>query len=797
MAVTRLGKRMGDTVTLFLKGGSGQPYRDEATDLRLLPALYPSLARMLRGGRPVAVLCVEVLGLTRLEKLFGRSTHSRVVTTVGGALKESAGRFLRREDLAAIGFGGSNDFMVFLSPPRDSQQFDGEQLAGVSRRVEEHVASAVERMLGDIGHPRALQVRSGYSIITSRDGETVQATVYDAVQRARGLARDQDWLVKHTMQQDVADIIQTGSISTVYQPIASLVDGQTIAYEALTRGPAGSQFEFPDRLFNVAEEAGLLYPLERLCRRSAIHYAVTMPITARLFVNISPQILEDPEFAAGVTRDMLETEGIAPSRVVLEITERHAIKDFEIFKVALEHYRRQGFSIAVDDAGAGHSSLRVVAALRPEVIKIDLSLVRDIDRDRAKHALVSALVTFAKRIDALVLAEGIETEAELNTLIEIGVPFGQGFLLGRPKPTFTTLEPQLVISIRKQIEIRDRHAAGQTISVGDIVKPVPTLSVTEKSSVAERLLQREATLQSLVVVDGNRPVGLLTREKFFAKLGSQYGYAVFGSRPIREAMNASPLLVQHDEPLEVVSRKAVHRREADAYDEILVVENDQLVGVVSVLDLLDLTSRRQVSSAKYSNPLSGLPGNVLIQTETERRLALPLPFVFCHVDLNQFKQYNDSHGFSAGDAIILLLAKVLQETVQTPETRGDFVGHIGGDDFVIITAPERIVEVGCQVVDRFSKQTRHIKPSPRDQAPPIDEPVTVSVAAITCTGDLSFDDVSETAFKAKKLAKASRGNMFVLNFETVPLGNPMSKKRLPRLRPTKTGETLETEALTA
>jgi len=135
---------------------------------------------------------------------------------------------------------------------------------------------------------------------------------------------------------------------------------------------------------------------------------------------------------------------------VLEITEKQAITDFDLFKRTLLHYYRQGFKVAIDNAGAGHNSLRAVTEARPHFINLDMALVRDIDRDRAKNALVSAIVIFANRIDARVVAEGIGTVDELAALIEIGVDFGQGFLLGQPSSGFVDPEPEIVAFIRER-----------------------------------------------------------------------------------------------------------------------------------------------------------------------------------------------------------------------------------------------------------------------------------------------------------------------------------------------------------
>jgi EAL domain-containing protein (putative c-di-GMP-specific phosphodiesterase class I) len=210
---------------------------------------------------------------------------------------------------------------------------------------------------------------------------------------------------------DFDRLLKEGRIRTLFQPIVSLSDGGVFGYEALSRGPIGTRLESADALFSTAAERGVAAQLERICRFRAIANASGIPPGCYLFLNISPRVFEERNEA--LSRDVVGQNRLAQERIVLEITEKQAIDDFDLFKRTLQHYHRQGFKVAIDDAGAGHNSLRAVTEVRPHFIKLDMALVRDIDRDRAKNALVSAIIIFARRIDAKVLAEGIETVEEL------------------------------------------------------------------------------------------------------------------------------------------------------------------------------------------------------------------------------------------------------------------------------------------------------------------------------------------------------------------------------------------------
>ncbi|WP_187273831.1 EAL domain-containing protein [Paenibacillus sp. N3.4] len=160
------------------------------------------------------------------------------------------------------------------------------------------------------------------------------------------------------------DMIEHQLIYSVYQPIVSLQDGQVLGYEALTRGPKGSPFHSPLAMFEFAEQLGELYALEKLAREKAIQGSILEHTQQLLFINISSQVLYDPGFVPGKTLEILQKYNLRPSNVVFEITERSSIEDFTLAQKILEHYRKQGYRIAIDDAGAGYSSLQAIAELQ-------------------------------------------------------------------------------------------------------------------------------------------------------------------------------------------------------------------------------------------------------------------------------------------------------------------------------------------------------------------------------------------------------------------------------------------------
>ena len=230
------------------------------------------------------------------------------------------------------------------------------------------------------------------------------------------------------------DAIQRREIHPVFQPVFDLATGEMIGMEALSRGPRGSEFESGETLFSLAERTELLVPLERVCRQRSLEAVAGTNGERQIFMNLSPAAASDPEFLGPLFLEQVGSFGLAPERIVLEITERtYAIYE-RLFREVLSQFRSQNFRIAVDDVGTGYSSLSSLAEIEPDYLKFDNVFVRGIDRHRTKQDLLEALLSFARKMHTRVIAEGIETREELRVLQSLGVPYGQGFLLARPVP---------------------------------------------------------------------------------------------------------------------------------------------------------------------------------------------------------------------------------------------------------------------------------------------------------------------------------------------------------------------------
>ncbi|MBW5449106.1 EAL domain-containing protein [Cohnella sp. CFH 77786] len=336
---------------------------------------------------------------------------------------------------------GSHLWMIADIP--DSWIGSSERYAeGLARRIRELMQAETEAFFGSHSVAGTGRDHMGYgaAVVTGSLGRTYKEQLYEAFLAAASRLHGWGRTETDTKQGiEMERILRDGDIRSAYQPLFHLRGGCLFGYEALTRCPPGSPFEGPLPLFRFAEREGYAFALDRLAREKAIRSCPSLGTEQKIFINVNSGIMKDPHFVSGQTRQWLAARGLKPEQVVLELTERDSIDDFEEAKMMLDHYRNQGYKIAIDDAGAGYSSLQAIVELKPDFIKLDKSLVQNADRDEMKLQMLRTFVRFAKRMKILTVAEGIETPEELHLVRKMGIDYGQGYLIGRPseKPVLT------------------------------------------------------------------------------------------------------------------------------------------------------------------------------------------------------------------------------------------------------------------------------------------------------------------------------------------------------------------------
>ena len=228
-----------------------------------------------------------------------------------------------------------------------------------------------------------------------------------------------------------------GRITSHFQRIVHVGDtSQVFAHEALLRGKGrnGEQLE-PLSILQRAREAGLLQQIDLAACRCAIREAANLPPSVTVFVNFSPAMMDDAEACLRTTVAAIDSAGLAPERFVFEVIEADRIQDAERLKDVLDRYRRDGFRVALDDLGAGWSTLNLVHRLRPDFIKLDRELIREVHEDRVKDLIASKLLEIGHGLGIRTIVEGVENPEELQWARARGADFVQGFLIARPGPS--------------------------------------------------------------------------------------------------------------------------------------------------------------------------------------------------------------------------------------------------------------------------------------------------------------------------------------------------------------------------
>ncbi|WP_244222353.1 EAL domain-containing protein, partial [Corallococcus praedator] len=257
-----------------------------------------------------------------------------------------------------------------------------------------------------------------------------------------------DSLQRFTMLQQsgwLVDMLAESRLTSFFQPIVHAQDTSLIfAHEALMRGrDRDGALVSPARMFDTAREADLLFQLDLAARTTAIREAVRHQLRTHLFINFTPTAIYDPAFCLRSTVAAIHEAGIPAEHVVFEIIESDRAANAEHLRAIVDFYRNAGFKVALDDLGAGYSSLNLIHQLRPEYMKLDMELVRGVHADPYKASIVQKLLEIASQLGIQTVAEGIETPEELSWVRRHGVDFVQGYLIAKPSGVPAVVTPRL------------------------------------------------------------------------------------------------------------------------------------------------------------------------------------------------------------------------------------------------------------------------------------------------------------------------------------------------------------------
>lgn len=522
-------------------------------------------------------------------------------------------------------------------------------------------------------------------------------------------------------------LIDARAVCALFQPIVDLNDGLVVAYEALCRPMPNIGFKGADDMFETAGHCEMLWDLEEVARERAIEAAANWPRDVRLFLNVSPEVFSDERFPA-ILEQLAAKAGIAADRIVLEITERAESHFGSRLISNVAAARQLGFSIAVDDAGAGTSGLNRMMQIRPQWVKLDRALVSGIDKDPFKQNLVRFFIHFARMSGVSIVAEGIEHGEELATLIGLGVRFGQGYYLAKPGDRASTVDPMVTAEIRERWAAVDAHVPPEPREMPMIRLTRPIMSVDgSRHQIAElaATLANHPEHTGIVVTEGRRLVGWADRE---AVINASFGADALS--PITAVTRPTVCALTPDATVQDALQLVCTREDHDLSQPLIIASGSNIHGVVPMRDLLRAAATDVRPSSSVRAAITGLPARVSADQHIEEMIARgkdaalrlsPKYHGDCaFVDIRRFADYNSVFGYEMGDRLI----RSLSEELNTHVIRGNsdiFLSHLGDDRF-LVTARSGLLEPRLnaliQAFERLSPSLTdadvidHISPQP-------------------------------------------------------------------------------------
>jgi len=500
-----------------------------------------------------------------------------------------------------------------------------------------------------------------------------------------------------------------------FQPIVSLRDGRVFGYETLIRGPKGAAIRRPGQMFRVADKARLVAWFDLACLDVCLKTAAEHRLKHPQFVNMDAEglyALAREERSIGLR---VSDHGFSPADIVIEITERQTVGDFPRLIEDIQQIREQGFRIAIDDAGAGYSSLRAVSELKPEFVKIDRDIVKNVDVAGERRSLLKAIAQYAHQSGATVIAEGAETAEEVSTLIDLGIPYCQGYFLGKPADSLRGTPRPVREFIQECVEIREQRSAGQEIRMRQIARPGLLMDGGAPLSEAARRFAKSPGLTSIAVLEDDRVTGLLQRSQI------EHEPRLTKPDPAAEAneietlnrrVRTDVLRAEGDSLVTEVVLQVVTRQDLSLDGDVLVVDAaGNFEGVVPIRHLMDAASRQPSRRALYSDPLTGLPGRVVLDRELKSRIESRRPLTVIRIDLLGLAEINETMGLMRGDEVLRAAANAITTAVQCSGGRDDLCTHLGGDDFVLLTESPNPFQL-CTAIRRAFDQSESVLARP-------------------------------------------------------------------------------------
>lgn len=394
---------------------------DDSTELPTLAVVVDELRRLIDDGESLEVYCLELAPMFRVDEHDYWNAYDALRREFVRGLRVMVSPVLGNDVIVATSHSGANDFYCFMRGSSGSAAHTAKNLERVARAA--FRSMRIDPLLAD-----EVVIFAG-SAVTQRQPLFAPRILYNAVREAKDSAGRRETRYFHAMRERLNKAIAQRQIRTVFQPVVDLRSKKIVGYEALSRGPARTDIESPEVIFEIARDFDLVWDLERLCIENVQPSLRDVCDRGFLFFNLESSFIQQLQHRG---TDIFHPFIDCHTSVVIEVTERSAIRDYDMFRRSLHDLKSLGFHIAIDDCGSGYATLEAVAELKPDYLKVGHSLFRGVDRDPIRRRLVDLVARCADTIGATTIAEAIETEAQLKVCEELGIQQGQGYLFAAP-----------------------------------------------------------------------------------------------------------------------------------------------------------------------------------------------------------------------------------------------------------------------------------------------------------------------------------------------------------------------------
>ncbi|MGI9014926.1 MAG: bifunctional diguanylate cyclase/phosphodiesterase [Phycisphaerales bacterium] len=500
-------------------------------------------------------------------------------------------------------------------------------------------------------------------------------------------------------RQRLQCLIDNELIRIVFQPIVDLQTGEISGYEALTRPLPESGFPHPGALFGDAEKHGLVWELEAVARRKAYERAAEARDATLIFMNNSPEVFYAPEFGPWMHQILRDLPNLDPTRIVLEVTERMQEDEGmdEGAAARIAELRNLGFSIAIDDVGAGTNGLNRIMSMRPDWLKLDIELITNIDTDAFKHNMLRFFVSFARMSSIRLVAEGIERDAELTALINLGVSHGQGYYLGMPNRERSQIDCDVSDRIREIAHMADarRFSDPRSVAIGTLATAAPSFEREERLGDIRSRLALLGVSDGLIVLDGHRYLGWIANSDIEYAIAAGLDEQTLGTLPRSEVE-----LVGEDMRLQDVFGLVAARPDDSILTPIILRKTDGSYRTLTLRQLLIDAGSTDWMASRVA-PLTGLPNRVVADFWLTNCIRSGDPAHVALLDVRQFEAYNLAFGYDMGDAILRRLVGVLSAELRTADD-SEFLAHIGEDRFLLTMRKDPIASL-INILERFDE----------------------------------------------------------------------------------------------